>query len=429
MRVLVISKEAWRDEQNGGNVLTNIFSQLPDAEFAQIYCNEQEPNNTICKNYYQMTDKMMVNNILHGTKVGRKIIYKDFPSFTTASKESYKGINNKFGGNIKRIGRELVWEFGKWDSNEIISYAKDFNPDIIFAPCYGNHYMQKLTVLVHNALNIPVISYISDDFYTNKQFKLSPIFWLNHFILRYRTRKTFKHYSLVYTMTNEQKEQCEKDFNANMKLLRKNGLFKQEYLKSSVNKPIRIVYAGGIYLNRWKTLGALADVIRKINSQEAKFILDIYTNNILNEEMQKAINDGITSRVHKAVSMEELADIYHQSDIALHAEAFDIINRHVVRMSFSTKIVDCLDSGCAVMAICDSKQAGGAYLRRNNCAICINKLSDIEKTLMQIIANPNILLEYQHNAFEIGRKYHLKEHITKDMINDFESLIKNKKTK
>ena len=28
MKILVISKEAWRDEQNGGNVLTNMFSHF-----------------------------------------------------------------------------------------------------------------------------------------------------------------------------------------------------------------------------------------------------------------------------------------------------------------------------------------------------------------------------------------------------------------
>lgn len=424
MRILIISKEAWRDEQNGGNVLSNMFSQLPKSEFAQIYCNEQEPNNTICRNYYQMSDRMMVNNILHRAHVGRKVVYDKVPTKTEAKTESYKTAGGKFGGNLKRVARELVWAIGRWDKKEIITYAREFNPDIIFAPCYGNHYMQRLTALVHNALNVPVVSYISDDFYTNKQFKFSPIFWLNHMFIRRRTRKIFRHYSLVYTMTDEQKQQCERDFGANMKILRKNGKFENQYLKSKVNDPIRFVYAGGIYLNRWKTLGALAEAMRHINADGVKMVLDIYTNNKLDQQMQQEINDGITARVHKAVSMAELMDIYHKSDVALHAEAFDITNRHVVRMSFSTKIVDCMDSGCAVMAICDKKQAGGSYLRRNECAICIHDLKQIESVLRNIVDYPNQLIKMQNKAFEVGRKYHLQENITRDLINDFESLCK-----
>ena len=427
MKILVISKEAWRDEQNGGNVLTNMFSHFPGSEFAQIYCNEQEPNNAICRNYYQMSDRMMVNNILHRTKVGRKVIYNHVPTATVATNENYRKMVSWIGGDFKRIVRELVWLLAKWDESEIISYAKEFNPDIIFAPCYGNHYMQKLTILVHEKLKAPVISYISDDFYTNKQFKFSPVFWMNHFFLRRRTRTTFKHYSLVYTMTNEQKEQCERDFGANMKILRKNGQFESQYLKKTVNSPIRLVYAGGIYLDRWKTLKVLADAIRAINVDGVKMVLDIYTNNLLNDKMQQAINDGVSSRVHKAVSMVELMEIYHHSDVALHVEAFDVTNRHIVRMSFSTKIIDCMDSGCAVMAICDEKQAGGAYLRRNGCAICINDLSEVAHVLRNILDNPLLLIDYQHKAFEVGRKYHLQKNITRDLIQDFESIEKIKK--
>ena len=413
MKILIISKEAWRDEQNGGNVLTNMFSHFSDSEFAQIYCNEQEPNNAICRNYYQMSDRMMVNNILHRTKVGRKMIYNRVPTVTMATNESYRKMASWIGGNLKRIVRELVWHLAKWDESEIISYAKEFNPDVIFAPCYGNHYMQKLTILVHEELNVPVISYISDDFYTNKQFRFSPVFWVNH-------------YSLVYTMTNEQKEQCERDFGANMKILRKNGQFGSQYLKKTVNFPIRLVYAGGIYLDRWKTLRVLADAIRAINVDGVKMVLDIYTNNPLNDKMQQAINDGVSSRVHKAVSMAELMEIYHHSDVALHAEAFDVTNRHIVRMSFSTKIIDCMDSGCAVMAICDEKQAGGAYLRRNGCAICINNLSEVAHVLKDILENPQVLIEFQHKAFDVGRKYHLQENITRDLIQDFESIENTK---
>ena len=95
-------------------------------------------------------------------------------------------------------------------------------------------------------------------------------------------------------------------------------------------------------------------------------------------------------------------------------------------MSFSTKIVDCLDSGCAVMAICDKKQAGGAYLRRNDCAICINDLSALEPTLRELVDKPQILINYQHRAFDLGRKNHLQKNISKDLRDDFEALMKNR---
>lgn len=422
MRILILSKEAWRDEQNGGNVLSNIFKDF-DAEFAQIYCNECLPNNNICTNYFRITDREMLNSIRGKETAGKRLKFECIPNDTILEKESFSS-GKKWLKSLLPILRELVWWMGKWNEKKIIDFVTEFNPDIIFAPCYGNHYMHKLTHLVHSITDAKIISYISDDHYSNHQLRWEPWYWINHLILRCNTRKVFKLYSLVYTMTSEQKIQCEQNFNANMKVLCKAGTFDKEFLKHKVNKPIKIIYAGGIYLNRWKTLKLLVDAIRDIDSTGQSFTLDIYTNNPLSAEMNKAINDRVVSTVHPVVKANELKDIYHKADIALHCESFDIINRLKVRLSFSTKIVDCLDSGCAVMAICDPKQAGLAYLKRNDAAICITQPSSLEIELNNILQHPDILLNYQHKAFELGNKNHQASQISKSITTDFEFFSK-----
>ena len=422
MKILIISKEAWRDEQSGGNVLSNLFKDF-DAEFAQIYCNEREPNNTICKRYYQITDRMMVNSIFRKKKAGQYLKYDNAPHTPIRGKESFSGAK-RWAGEFVRIGREIAWWWGRWNEDEIISFAQEFSPDIIFAPCYGNHYMQRLTKLVHQHIQVSVISYISDDFYTNKQLRISPFYWINHFLLRYHTRAIFKHYSLVYTMTDEQKEQCEHDFHANMKVLRKSGSFDTTFRKKIVGHPIKFVFAGGIYLNRWKTLKLLADAMRKINQIDLHMTLDIYTNTTITPKMRKAIDDGKTSKVHNVVSTAQLQEIYHKSDVALHVESFDLTDRFIVRKSFPGKIVDCLDSGCAVMAICDKKQAGFAYLKKDDAAICISEPSDILPVLQKISNNPEMLISYQHKAFHLGKENHRKEDINKMLKDDFENFKK-----
>ena len=427
MKILIISKEAWRDEQNGGNVLSNLFDGF-QADFAQIYCNEREPDNHLCKRYFKITDRMMVRSIFGKGTAGRVLTYENSPHTKVEGQESFSGTK-KWVGELARIGREMVWAMGKWDKEGIKSFVDSFNPDVVFAPCYGNVYMHKLTHLVCSYTKVPILSYISDDFYSNHQFRLSLLFWINHFFLRRSTRKVFKLYSIVYTMTDEQKSQCEKDFSANMRILRKCGIFDKRYEKDKVNDVIRMVYAGGIYLNRWKTLGKIADAIRVINKNGQRMRLDIYTSNPLTEKMSKKINDGVNSTVHDIVSMEDLMNIYHRSDIAIHAEGFDLKNRLIVRYSFSTKIVDCLDSGCAILAVCDQKQAGYAYLKRNDAALCISRIEDVEDELRRIADNPGILVEYQKKAFELGRKNHLKTNVQKMIKNDFEKSIWNRERK
>lgn len=419
LRVLVISKEAWRDEQNGGNVLSNIFASL-NAEFAQIYCTDTLPNNSLCRSYFQITDRMMLDSLLGKGRAGKRIDFTEFPH-SPITVEGFSGAKGRSLETI-RVARELLWAMGKYDREAIFEFIDDFSPNIVFAPCYGNHYMVSLIKLISKRISVPIVSYISDDFYTNRQLRLSPVYWINHFILRRHVREAFSLYDLVYTMTDEQKEQCEHDFGANMKILRKSGSFDCGREKRTVHQPVRIIYAGGIYLNRWKTLAHLAEAIKAVNTSDVRFVLDIYTSTVITDEMRKKLEIPGVSSCHAAISLAELKRKYEESDIALHVEGFDLVNRFKVRMSFSTKIVDCLDSGCAVMAICDKRQAGYSYLKKYDAAICIDNPRDIQAALEAIVANPDLLIEYQAKAFDLGRRNHIQARFSREIEHDFTSL-------
>ena len=140
--------------------------------------------------------------------------YEDYPKaeYDPHADVEVRGIKKWIGGEAVRIAREFFWWVAPWHTKQLDDFVLTFNPDVIFAPCYGNHYMLRLTRIVFNLTKKPVISYISDDFYTNRQYRFSPLYWMNHFLLRKHVRQTIPYYKLMYTMTEEQKLQCEKDF-------------------------------------------------------------------------------------------------------------------------------------------------------------------------------------------------------------------------
>lgn len=421
MKILILSLEIWRNDTNGGNVLSNLFDNF-NAEFAQIYCSSGMPRNDICAEYFQMTDAMAINNILKKETMGRTFSSRDLIQNDSID------IDKKLG-KIKRIGnfgslrifRQVVWNFSNYKNEELKQFILNFDPDVIFAPCYGNTYMLSLTQFVANLIQKPIISYISDDFYTLKQLNFSPLFWINRFVIRKKVRETWKYYDLVYTMTDSQKNEMEK-LGKPIKILRKNGTFLNYEKDKKVNYPIKMIYAGGVYLKRWKTLVKISNAINKINKEKELLRLDIYTNNTINKKANKKLNTSFC-HVHQAVDYQQLKEIYKISDIALHVESFDLKNRLAVRMSFSTKIIDCLDSGCAVMAICDKKQAGFQYLKKEDAAICIDSLNSIGNVLEKIVENPQILNEYMKKAYNCGKKNHLKENNDKLLKNDFKRLV------
>ena len=430
MKVLVISAEVWRNDKNGGNVLSNIFGDT-GYEFAQIYCNPGNPSNHLCKRYYQMTDSMMINAILRKRKPGRLINYQEFPcDENEIVEEKAEQENHSFYDFFRNhrleifyIIRSIIWKLAKWDTHELHEFIESYKPDIIFAPCYASHEILAIDRLVKQVANVPMISYISDDNYGLKQFRLSPLYWINRFILRRNMRKTFKMYDLVYTMTEEQKQEYEKALNCKMKILRKSGDFKAVPEKKDVNRPIRMIYAGGIYVGRWKTLAKIADAIRKINKGGIKVVLDIYTGNTLTERQKVLLNDGINCTVHKSITLDKLKNEYAKSDIALHVESFELKYKLLSRISFSTKIIDCLSSGCATMAICWNKHSGYIYLKKHDIAICVDSTKKIPEAIRNLVLNPSQIIEYAEKARIFGEKNHQQEDIKKEFMNDLESYM------
>lgn len=425
MKVLIISAEVWRDDSNGGNVLSNMFGGF-NWEFAQIYCNPGMPDNGICTKYYQITDSMVLHNFIKYTPVGQAF---DLDKITTNNNVNIEQPNKKFYDffhahkwNIFYFFKHFLWNHSNWRNENLKRFITDFSPDIIFAPCYGDCFLLKLTQYVSQITKKSIISYISDDNYTLKQFNLSFFYWMDRFKVRRQMRKTFPLYSLVYTMTEQQKIQCERDFGAKMKLLMKPSSSLCEQINFDIKFPIKLVYAGGIYLNRWKTLRKFVQAIKSINIDKKYFELAIYTQNEITQKLKKKLHDGVNTFLYSAVTQKQLREIYLNSHIALHVESFDLKNMLQVRMSFSTKITDLLASGCAIIAVCDKNQGGYRYLEKENAAICIDNPKKIIEKLKYIKENPKLIKDYKVLARECLNRNHNPEQIHRMIETDFNSV-------
>ena len=64
MRILVISRSAWRNDNSTGNTLTDFFSEMPDAEIFSLCMREQPPQNNIAKRNFFISEKQMIRKIL-----------------------------------------------------------------------------------------------------------------------------------------------------------------------------------------------------------------------------------------------------------------------------------------------------------------------------------------------------------------------------
>lgn len=428
MRILLITDEVWNDETHGNNVLSNWFEGF-NAEFANIYCSPGQPLNNCCKKYFQITDSMMVKSLVSGKKAGKAFNLDNF----LVDKNAFEGEkeNKKLYSFLKSITteslraiRELIWNYGKYDIEALRKFIDDFQPDIIFSPRKASIKILRLEKLVFDIAKVPIIAFTGDAEYSMKLFKISPVFWIKKLILRKKFRQMMPNYSLYYTLSDEQKVEYISEFGDKFKILRKCGDFTDgSIVKKEVNKPIKIVYAGKLYSNRWKTLAEIARALKIINESETKMILEIYTKDKVTKRQAKLLDDGVSSFIKGPVSPVDLKAIYEKCDIALHVESFDLKNRLLTRVSFSTKIVDCLASGCAVMVVSWDQHSGYTYLKKEDAAFTIGKKGDILKELIKISDNPELIVDYAQKAWECGRRNHQREVVQKMLYDDFKNLI------
>ena len=81
----------------------------------------------------------------------------------------------------------------------------DFKPDIIFQPIYYSNYILRTALFIKEYTGVPMIGYISDDCYTLKQFRLSPLYWIDRFHKRRKVKKVFLSCEFVYVISDIQK--------------------------------------------------------------------------------------------------------------------------------------------------------------------------------------------------------------------------------
>ncbi|HHV13172.1 MAG TPA: glycosyltransferase family 4 protein [Clostridiales bacterium] len=433
MRLLVLTEEVWNDKIYPNNVMTNWFENF-DGRLANLYLASGMPDNPCCREYFQITDWMVLEKLVGGKDCGRWFVNQDCDRAGRTSRTSpdpipgkyswiRKGMKPVFGG-LFRLLRDAAWLRVRWEEGMLMDFLEDFKPDVIFSLRFSSRRILYMERFLHSVTGAPVIAFTGDDEYSLRQINGSPLYWIRRLQLRRDIRRNAAFYGIYYTLSERQAKELKKALGVNSAVLYKGGDFSGALEEKRISRPIRMVYGGRLYCNRDKTLLSIARAIAAINREEVLVTLEIYTGDKPGKRKRKELDDGRSVFLKGFVNAGQLKQIYGEADIALHVESFDLKNRLLTRYSFSTKIVDCLASTCAVLAVGPYDNEGIRYLKKNRGAICIGKEEEIYPVLSHIISHPDKIEVYRRNAWKLGIKAHRKEEIRQRLREDMASLVK-----
>ena len=425
MNVLIFTNNGWDEKNSLGNTISNFFdgSVFKNDIFYNIYMRECAPNNDVCKNYYKMTVQDIIKNHFHKEKIGKSFTCNNNGINNSNREQNMISIIHKHSLKFVYSIVDYFYRRKKWLNKNFKEYIKKADPDIFFSFATNVIMLKPIVEYIKNNTNAKIVLFIADDVYG--AYDKTNIF---------RRKKLKRQFEEIIKLTDKvygaSKELCDyysRMFNKKIDVLYKGCNFDYP-IKNQINNVIKFVYAGNLLYGRDNILSKIALAIDNNNKNNyQKAILEIYSNTTITEELKGKLNIKNSSIIMGSRKYKEIKKIMNEADCNLQVESFEKKQIELVKYSFSTKIIDCLQSGSSVLAIGPSRVSSIKYLKKVPGVLVIDNLDDIDRKIKKIINNKNDLNENARKIREYSLNNHNIEKNQKNLRDDFKDLNKEKK--
>lgn len=421
MRILVISRNAWDNTNAIGNTLSNFFEGIDDLEFASVYFREANPANDLCTRYYRVTETEVLKKWFVPKKIGKEFVWQGgapLSKINPAQKNEKKIIRfvrtHQFRLAYKVSDR--IWYTQKWLNHNFRNFIEEFQPDLMvtFAKSAPQYY---LTVkFLKENYHIPLFSWIADDEYT--------------MLLREKNERAIQNLKYLIDESDAvcgcSQEICNyynAVFSCQATPLYKSCDF-SEAVKERPNHPMKIVYAGNLLYGRMAIVKEIADALEEYCGSCEKVSFDVYSNTALSAEETSFFQKKNRTRYMGRQDYQTIKKRLAEADLVLHTESFDAEQIVQTKYSFSTKIIDCLQSGSVLLAVGPKELASISYASMIPGAYVIDNLDNLQDNLEKILNSKNQLPERARQIRCFAQKHHDRAFNAKNLKTIFEKVVR-----
>ena len=402
MKILVITRNAWDDTNAIGNTLSNFLCGVEGAEFASIYFRASKPNNKLCKKYYHTSETEILKKWFKPSSIGHSFTTSEDGEATQNKKSKEKTLIRaiqKYGIKAAYKISDRLWYSKKWINKRLDDFIEEFKPDLMvtFVKSAPQYYLTLKHI--REKYKVPLFSWIADDEYTALLKKNAKREISN---LQYIINESAK-------VTGCSEELCEyynSVFGCNAETLYK-GCDLSNPLKNKNNDNLTIVYAGNLLYGRLEIISRLADSLKKNSEISQNVIFEVYSNtNLLDSEIQTHFGDDSVVKYMGRKDYGFIKERLSNADVVLHAESFNEEQILKTKYSFSTKIVDYLQSGSVILAIGPSEISSIKYIAKIPGAYVINDLEKIDEGLKTLFADASAFYEMASATRQFAKLHH-----------------------
>lgn len=403
-KVLIVSHNILSQTSNMGRTLAGFLKGIPTKNLAQLYFHTEVPTTDVCTNYYRVTDFDIIKRRKKdiGTIFGTADIRKDL--INERVDEGKEAQIYSYGRKRKPymyVGRNLLWSTKRWRNKKLINWVKEFKPDVIFFASGDYVFPYKIAMEIADICNIPIVSYVCDDYYFLKRKSISPLYYINRMWYKNTLKKLFSKHKNIVAICDKITCDYQKEFEVSSSTIMTSSEVEPFSKKDTDN--IVVSYLGNLGYKRYIPLIEIGKTLKKIT--DGKLLLDIYSTEN-RPEILSNLNEENGINFCGSVSYDRVKEIMENSDILIHAESMDEDTKEKVKYSVSTKIADTLSSGRCMLAYGPCDVASIEYLKDNDCACVISDINNLELILSEIVNSREKRQYYVDNALKVAKVNH-----------------------
>lgn len=263
---------------------------------------------------------------------------------------------------------------------EIFSEIKNFNPDIIYTQVYS-YSMLKFVMKVSHKFSCPIIVHTLDD-WMGSYHRKGLVSYIPAIYFNRKLKRVLNNGKNHMVASPKMKHYMEKKYGGKYCFVMNCSHYADTKLNERGSNPIKIVYTGGLMLERFLALDEVAKLLKSININEVKFEMHVYAPNSQVQHYRDKMQDNIV--FHENIEHNDVYNVLINADVLIHVESFNPNVMNFTRYSLSTKIPEYLSSAKPLVYYGPQNIGVAEFLTNEKIGICIDSLYDLERELIKL---------------------------------------------
>jgi hypothetical protein len=418
-RILVVSHNPFSDLQSNGKTLAAFFDGWDPERLAQLFFTLDAPSFAVCQRFFRVTDLDMLMARLGRPRSPGPVVEGDLKATEVERAALHRGrcyrlVRWVFQRRwpVALMVRSAVWG-DRWRTPELEAWLNEVDPEVVLFQSSNCTFAFAIVADICDRRGIPLVLETTDDYVTGAR-TLDPFAWLYHRQISRAYQAAVRRAHVVIAIGQKMAREYAVRFGGRYEVAMNSVAGLENQGTTEPPEQLLLHFAGNLGLNRWRVLAALGEALDRLHATtglDAR--LEVYSL----VEPEPAVLEPLTASARVSflgsLGAEELAARREVATLLVHVESFDRRNRHVTRLSVSTKVPEYLCANRAVLAIGPADVASIEYLAEHRAAEVVTTpdRDALVAALARVLGDAELRRAYAERGAELVERFHIRSRI------------------